>query len=411
MSAGDSVSGRGRSRGSPALQLTGRATRWVRRDAASQTKASIRSNGTLLEPWRTAIGPGPRKKAPLCRAFLDSGGGIRTRDLRVMSPTSYQTAPPRVAPYVLAKSRPPHQLRLPCRGLATAHRRRRRAHLASPPCASPSSTSGATPRACSSPRSIRTSGTIEELVRRSQVTRLGHGVDATGSLDAEAIERVLSALARVPRSDRRSTTARRTSPCSPPPSATPPTALQFAARVRDRLPTRRARAQRRRRGAAHLPRRHVRSARTGPRWRPPTVVIDIGGGSTEFVVGVGRAAGFHVSLHAGVVRMSERHIHSDPPRPEELQALAQDVRTTLLAGSPPSSAPPSSTASPSPAPPRPPPPSTRSSTPTTPRACTAMCSSSAPSNCCSRASPTWTNASAGRSSASTPTARPRSSPA
>src|SRR5207244_13201599 len=34
----------------------------------------------------------------------DSGGGIRTRDLRVMSPTSYQTAPPRVALHVLAKS-------------------------------------------------------------------------------------------------------------------------------------------------------------------------------------------------------------------------------------------------------------------------------------------------------------------
>jgi hypothetical protein len=41
-----------------------------------------------------------------CKSYalvgLDSGGGIRTRDLRVMSPTSYQTAPPRVAPYVLA---------------------------------------------------------------------------------------------------------------------------------------------------------------------------------------------------------------------------------------------------------------------------------------------------------------------
>jgi site-specific DNA recombinase len=35
--------------------------------------------------------------------IFHSGGGIRTRDLRVMSPTSYQTAPPRVAPHVLAK--------------------------------------------------------------------------------------------------------------------------------------------------------------------------------------------------------------------------------------------------------------------------------------------------------------------
>ena len=33
----------------------------------------------------------------MCRALVSSGGGIRTRDLRVMSPTSYQTAPPRVA--------------------------------------------------------------------------------------------------------------------------------------------------------------------------------------------------------------------------------------------------------------------------------------------------------------------------
>ena len=36
-----------------------------------------------------------RKNPAICRVFSYSGGGIRTRDLRVMSPTSYQTAPPR----------------------------------------------------------------------------------------------------------------------------------------------------------------------------------------------------------------------------------------------------------------------------------------------------------------------------
>jgi exopolyphosphatase/guanosine-5'-triphosphate,3'-diphosphate pyrophosphatase len=66
----------------------------------------------------------------------------------------------------------------------------------------------------------------------------------------------------------------------------------------------------------------------------PTVVIDIGGGSTEFVVGRGRAAGFHVSLPVGVVRMSERHIHTDPPAPGELQELARDVRGVLAKGLP-----------------------------------------------------------------------------
>jgi exopolyphosphatase/guanosine-5'-triphosphate,3'-diphosphate pyrophosphatase len=66
----------------------------------------------------------------------------------------------------------------------------------------------------------------------------------------------------------------------------------------------------------------------------PTVVIDIGGGSTEFVIGRDRSAGFHVSLPVGVVRMSERHIQSDPPAPAELQSLAEDVRSLLLDGLP-----------------------------------------------------------------------------
>jgi exopolyphosphatase / guanosine-5'-triphosphate,3'-diphosphate pyrophosphatase len=67
----------------------------------------------------------------------------------------------------------------------------------------------------------------------------------------------------------------------------------------------------------------------------PTVVIDIGGGSTEFIVGHNHTAGFHVSLQAGVVRMSERHIHSDPPAPPELQRLALDTRAVFLEGLPP----------------------------------------------------------------------------
>src|SRR5437868_14884820 len=47
----------------------------------------------------------PKKKTPLLRGFSHSGGGIRTRDLRVMSPTSYQTAPPRGGRIILATGR------------------------------------------------------------------------------------------------------------------------------------------------------------------------------------------------------------------------------------------------------------------------------------------------------------------
>jgi exopolyphosphatase/guanosine-5'-triphosphate,3'-diphosphate pyrophosphatase len=66
----------------------------------------------------------------------------------------------------------------------------------------------------------------------------------------------------------------------------------------------------------------------------PTVVIDIGGGSTEFIVGHGHDVTFHTSVQAGVVRHSERHIASDPPAPEEMEALAQDVRATIDAAVP-----------------------------------------------------------------------------
>ena len=66
----------------------------------------------------------------------------------------------------------------------------------------------------------------------------------------------------------------------------------------------------------------------------PLLVIDIGGGSTEFVIGSGREMWFHVSNQAGVVRQTERFIHSDPPARSELEAVAADVREILQAGVP-----------------------------------------------------------------------------
>jgi exopolyphosphatase / guanosine-5'-triphosphate,3'-diphosphate pyrophosphatase len=56
-----------------------------------------------------------------------------------------------------------------------------------------------------------------------------------------------------------------------------------------------------------------------------TLVFDIGGGSTELVVGTGDEIGFHTSLQAGTIRHSERHLTSDPPIPHQLEDLASDV--------------------------------------------------------------------------------------
>jgi exopolyphosphatase/guanosine-5'-triphosphate,3'-diphosphate pyrophosphatase len=63
--------------------------------------------------------------------------------------------------------------------------------------------------------------------------------------------------------------------------------------------------------------------------REPTLVFDIGGGSTEFVIGVGTEVEFHVSTQAGVVRQTERHLHDDPPSEAEQAELSDEVQATI----------------------------------------------------------------------------------
>jgi exopolyphosphatase/guanosine-5'-triphosphate,3'-diphosphate pyrophosphatase len=171
-------------------------------------------------------------------------------------------------------------------------------------------------------------GAIEEVLRRSQVTRLGEGVDSQGSLSEEAIARVFRTLedyrAAIDSHNCDSNIAVLTSAVREAANG-----ASFAERVREvgldaRIISGDEEAQLTFLGAM--------SGRPAP--AEHTVVIDIGGGSTEFVVGVGRTADMHVSLPAGVVRMSERHIYSDPPTPEQLQSLAADTRATFLAGLP-----------------------------------------------------------------------------
>jgi exopolyphosphatase / guanosine-5'-triphosphate,3'-diphosphate pyrophosphatase len=66
----------------------------------------------------------------------------------------------------------------------------------------------------------------------------------------------------------------------------------------------------------------------------PVVVIDIGGGSTELVVGDPDGMRFHVSTQAGAVRQTERHVRSDPPAPAEVAAMRTEVREILRAAVP-----------------------------------------------------------------------------
>ncbi|MBA3735344.1 MAG: Ppx/GppA family phosphatase [Actinobacteria bacterium] len=63
--------------------------------------------------------------------------------------------------------------------------------------------------------------------------------------------------------------------------------------------------------------------------RDGTVIVDIGGGSTELVAGATDGVRWHDSIDIGSVRLTERFLHSDPPTKEELTAAAAAVRTLL----------------------------------------------------------------------------------
>jgi exopolyphosphatase/guanosine-5'-triphosphate,3'-diphosphate pyrophosphatase len=72
-----------------------------------------------------------------------------------------------------------------------------------------------------------------------------------------------------------------------------------------------------------------RGASAGRDLAEDTLLIDIGGGSTELVVGGPEGLSFHDSLNMGGVRLTERFLHSDPPTDEELAACEAGARELL----------------------------------------------------------------------------------
>ena len=60
----------------------------------------------------------------------------------------------------------------------------------------------------------------------------------------------------------------------------------------------------------------------------PFLVVDIGGGSTEFVFGTDSVESA-ISVNIGCVRMSERHFHSDPPTADEVAIARSDIQNAI----------------------------------------------------------------------------------
>ena len=162
------------------------------------------------------------------------------------------------------------------------------------------------------------------------VTRLGEDVDATGRLGDAPQARVFEVLEQYARAIAERGAQRSVAVLT---SAVRDAAngAEFAAAVRDRfgLDARTLTGDEEAR-LTYLGATAARDAAPGER----LLVIDIGGGSTELVIGEAGEVRYHVSTQIGVVRHSERHLRSDPPTADELAALEAEVEHAIRAAVP-----------------------------------------------------------------------------
>jgi exopolyphosphatase / guanosine-5'-triphosphate,3'-diphosphate pyrophosphatase len=168
---------------------------------------------------------------------------------------------------------------------------------------------------------VRPDGTLDERTRLMRIVRLGEGIDRTGEFSAAALGRTFEALdefAEVIASHG----VRRTRFVATSASRDARNRDAFTTGVEQRLGVRpevitgTEEAELSFQGAVRgLPPGLVAA---------PALVVDIGGGSTEFVLGSDRPD-FAVSVDVGCVRMTERHLRSDPPTGDQVAATWADV--------------------------------------------------------------------------------------
>jgi exopolyphosphatase / guanosine-5'-triphosphate,3'-diphosphate pyrophosphatase len=194
-------------------------------------------------------------------------------------------------------------------------------------------------------------GELTDVDRRMEIVRLGQGVDSTGRLAPEALERTLRALRGYARiiEDRSATAVRMVATSATRDAVNAADFVDGVSGVLGLEPEVLSGQE-----EAYLSFVGATAEFGGGSARPgggPYLVVDIGGGSTEFVLGDGPAraerapaerapadlmmgtagpAGVSaVSVDIGCVRLTERHLHSDPPRPAEISAAAADIDAAL----------------------------------------------------------------------------------
>ncbi|MGY0233231.1 Ppx/GppA phosphatase family protein [Longispora urticae] len=167
--------------------------------------------------------------------------------------------------------------------------------------------------------------TLTALRREMRIVRLGEGVDRTGRLSEAAIERTRLALLEYAATIAE-LGAEQIRMCATSASRDAANAADFTAMVRATIGVEPEVVS-----GDEEARLSFTGAARGLKAEPPFLVVDIGGGSTEFVVGTADVEAA-ISVDIGCVRMTERHLHSDPPGTPELAAALVDITAAVDRG-------------------------------------------------------------------------------
>jgi len=164
---------------------------------------------------------------------------------------------------------------------------------------------------------------LTDVIRRMEIVRLGQGVDETGRLAPEALARTMAVLREyadiIARSGAQAVRMVATSATRDADNAT-----EFVRLVKEVLGVAPEVLTGDEEAVLSFTGATAELA-AGPD-PGPFLVADIGGGSTEFVLGeAGRPPAHSISVNVGCVRMTERHLHGDPPSEAEVAAAVADI--------------------------------------------------------------------------------------
>jgi exopolyphosphatase / guanosine-5'-triphosphate,3'-diphosphate pyrophosphatase len=171
---------------------------------------------------------------------------------------------------------------------------------------------------------------LTDLSRDMVITRLGQGVDRTGRIAPDALERTVAVMQRFARRARALKAERvRLSATSAVRDAANREELASSVLKWTGEPMEILSGEDEARTTFVGATRGLAGAVAGADAPPPYLVMDIGGGSTEFVVGSEDEPGAAVSMNIGSVRLTERFVRSDPPSYDEMTAVDEEIAATL----------------------------------------------------------------------------------